>query len=71
MVVDVLRIFSLLLLVTIGAHLAAEPKPAVKTGGWRLAAESSPYLRLHADNPVEWYPWGEAAFEKAPRRNHC
>ena len=69
MVVDVLRIFSLLLLVTIGAHLAAEPKPAEKTGGWRLAAESSPYLRLHADNPVEWYPWGEAAFEKARREN--
>jgi len=69
MVVDVLRIFSLLLLVAIGAHLAAEPKPAEKTGGWRLAAESSPYLRLHADNPVEWYPWGEAAFEKARREN--
>ncbi len=40
-----------------------------KTGGWRLALESSPYLRLHADNPVEWYPWGEEAFEKARREN--
>ena len=40
-----------------------------KTGGWRLATESSPYLRLHADNPVAWYPWGEAAFEKARREN--
>ena len=40
-----------------------------KTGGWRLATESSPYLRLHADNPVEWYPWGEEAFAKARREN--
>jgi uncharacterized protein YyaL (SSP411 family) len=31
----------------------------------RLAAESSPYLRQHADNPVDWYPWGEAAFAAA------
>jgi uncharacterized protein YyaL (SSP411 family) len=43
--------------------------PASRTGGWRLVTESSPYLRLHADNPVEWYPWGEAAFEKARREN--
>ncbi len=40
-----------------------------KAGGWRLASESSPYLQLHAGNPVEWYPWGEAAFEKARREN--
>jgi len=31
----------------------------------RLARESSPYLRQHADNPVDWYPWGEEAFERA------
>ena len=31
----------------------------------RLAAETSPYLRQHKDNPVDWYPWGEEAFEKA------
>jgi uncharacterized protein YyaL (SSP411 family) len=31
----------------------------------RLAAESSPYLRQHADNPVDWYPWGTEAFAKA------
>ncbi|MEO7158000.1 MAG: thioredoxin domain-containing protein [Vicinamibacterales bacterium] len=29
----------------------------------RLAAEQSPYLLQHANNPVDWYPWGEAAFE--------
>lgn len=31
----------------------------------RLAQEKSPYLRQHAQNPVDWYPWDEAAFEKA------
>ncbi|MXZ31062.1 MAG: thioredoxin domain-containing protein [Acidimicrobiia bacterium] len=31
----------------------------------RLAAEGSPYLRQHADNPVDWYPWGDEAFEAA------
>jgi uncharacterized protein YyaL (SSP411 family) len=31
----------------------------------RLAAEKSPYLRQHADNPVDWYPWSEEAFAKA------
>lgn len=31
----------------------------------RLALETSPYLLQHADNPVDWYPWGEEAFERA------
>ena len=31
----------------------------------RLADETSPYLLQHADNPVDWYPWGEEAFERA------
>ena len=31
----------------------------------RLARESSPYLLLHADNPVDWHPWGDEAFAKA------
>ena len=31
----------------------------------RLAREKSPYLLQHAYNPVDWYPWGEEAFEKA------
>ncbi|MEO8840725.1 MAG: thioredoxin domain-containing protein [Kofleriaceae bacterium] len=35
----------------------------------RLASESSPYLRQHAENPVEWWPWGEAAFAEAKRTN--
>ena len=35
----------------------------------RLAAETSPYLRQHADNPVDWYPWGPEAFAEARRRD--
>ncbi len=31
----------------------------------RLAGEQSPYLLQHANNPVDWYPWGEEAFAKA------
>ncbi|MBN2499200.1 MAG: thioredoxin domain-containing protein, partial [Anaerolineales bacterium] len=31
----------------------------------RLANENSPYLLQHKDNPVDWYPWGEEALEKA------
>src|SRR3972149_1792557 len=30
----------------------------------RLINEKSPYLLQHANNPVDWYPWGEEAFEK-------
>jgi hypothetical protein len=31
----------------------------------RLASEKSPYLLQHAANPVDWYPWGPEAFERA------
>lgn len=31
----------------------------------RLARESSPYLRQHEDNPIDWYPWGDEAFARA------
>ncbi|MDD9206361.1 thioredoxin domain-containing protein, partial [Georgenia sp. 10Sc9-8] len=35
----------------------------------RLADAQSPYLLQHADNPVDWYPWGEEAFAEARRRD--
>ena len=35
----------------------------------RLQHETSPYLLQHADNPVDWFPWGEEAFEKAKAEN--
>jgi uncharacterized protein YyaL (SSP411 family) len=35
----------------------------------RLAGATSPYLSQHADNPVDWYEWGDEAFEQARRRD--
>ncbi len=35
----------------------------------RLIHEKSPYLLQHANNPVDWYPWGDEAFEKAKKEN--
>ncbi|HTD74869.1 MAG TPA: thioredoxin domain-containing protein [Steroidobacteraceae bacterium] len=34
-----------------------------------LAEETSPYLLQHADNPVDWYPWGDAALSRAKQEN--
>ena len=42
--------------------MQAEPSAGPRN---RLAQETSPYLRQHAANPVEWYPWGEAAIATA------
>ena len=41
----------------------------VMTATNRLAQETSPYLRQHAANPVDWYPWGSDAFVAAKERN--
>jgi len=49
--------------------MAAEIQPANPARTNRLAREKSPYLLQHAHNPVDWYPWGEEAFEKARREN--
>jgi uncharacterized protein YyaL (SSP411 family) len=35
----------------------------------RLASETSPYLRQHAHNPVDWFPWGDEAFDRARAEN--
>ena len=44
-----------------------DPAPGAPTSAPanRLSHETSPYLRQHAHNPVDWYPWGAAALEKA------
>ncbi|QDU39448.1 disulfide bond corrector protein DsbC [Maioricimonas rarisocia] len=47
---------------------ATAPEKAAH-GENRLARESSPYLLLHAHNPVDWYPWGPEAFERARRED--
>ncbi|MEZ6082197.1 MAG: DUF255 domain-containing protein [Pirellulaceae bacterium] len=36
----------------------------------RLANCSSPYLRQHKDNPVDWFPWGDEAFDRAESRTN-
>lgn len=50
-----------------GVAESAEQSRQVRAN--RLARETSPYLLLHAHNPVDWYPWGPEAFEKARREN--
>lgn len=50
--------------------IADEPEPGEKTAkesrpANRLANEKSPYLLQHARNPVDWFPWGQEAFDKA------
>ena len=40
-----------------------------RAGPNRLIHEKSPYLIQHADNPVDWYPWGQEAFQKARDEN--
>jgi uncharacterized protein YyaL (SSP411 family) len=41
----------------------------MKSNPNRLATANSPYLRQHADNPVDWFPWGEEALAKAREEN--
>src|SRR3954470_14017022 len=53
--------------VTAGGTPAADPKAKHKFPPNRLAKESSPYLLQHAHNPVDWYPWGPEAFERAKK----
>jgi len=43
--------------------------PQINNSQNRLGKEKSPYLLQHADNPVDWYPWGEEAFAKAQAEN--
>jgi uncharacterized protein YyaL (SSP411 family) len=59
---------ALLFLVLPSGPLYPEPakKPAVRFTN-RLAKEISPYLLMHAHNPVDWYPWGAEAFAKAKK----
>ncbi len=47
------------------AATASAPEDEATGKGNRLAKESSPYLLLHAHNPMDWYPWGPEAFDRA------
>lgn len=48
---------------------AAETQPKQPAHTNRLAGASSPYLLQHAHNPVDWYPWGPEAFERAKKED--
>ncbi|XP_048467091.1 spermatogenesis-associated protein 20 [Rhincodon typus] len=50
-----------------GPRCSSGPKPKQHTN--RLIHEKSPYLLQHANNPVDWYPWGEEAFAKAKKED--
>jgi uncharacterized protein len=60
-------IAALLAVVILGRPLSAQEAGPAKEEAKanRLAKETSPYLLLHAHNPVDWYPWGAEAFAKA------
>ena len=45
------------------------PTPSTAATMNRLAEETSPYLLQHRENPVDWYPWGDEAFELARRED--
>ncbi len=47
-------------------YIDPQGKPVYRN---RLLLERSPYLRQHAHNPVNWFPWGDAALAEAARRN--
>ncbi len=46
---------------------AARDPSTIRAEGNHLVGEPSPYLRQHAHNPVDWYPWGAAALDRARR----
>jgi uncharacterized protein len=66
-----IRLLSLVCLLLLASQFTvakAPQKSAVKPLPTnRLIHETSPYLLLHAHNPVDWYPWGEEALQKARR----
>ena len=49
----------------INENNSVREKPGGTNKPNKLVTEKSPYLLQHANNPVEWYPWGEEAFDKA------
>jgi uncharacterized protein YyaL (SSP411 family) len=50
---------------TLGAFMTHADEPTAPATTNRLARAASPYLLQHAANPVDWFPWGEEAFQKA------
>jgi hypothetical protein len=63
-VLSVLAVASAQVAIAADPPAKSKPRPAN-----RLAKENSPYLRQHAHNPVDWYPWGSEAFAKAKKED--
>jgi len=59
-------IAAIVLLGALMTHASSTEPPAGKN---HLSGSKSPYLLQHADNPVDWYPWGEEAFAKAKKED--
>jgi len=51
------------------AAKASLSAPSASSRENRLSRESSPYLKQHAQNPIDWYPWGEEALNEAKKQN--
>ena len=68
---NIILCLILLSLTWIGSANESALKNPDGTWKWtnRLINETSPYLLLHAHNPVEWYPWGDEALELAKKEN--
>lgn len=67
-------IFQILIIVNIACFVGADETALQNADGtwkWtnRLIDETSPYLLLHAHNPVDWYPWGDDALARAKKEN--
>ena len=67
------RLGFLAFLATVGSPAVASDDPPAKQArpANRLAKETSPYLLLHAHNPVDWYPWGPEAFAQGQGREQA
>jgi hypothetical protein len=64
------RILFFILLFTFGLSACQSQSAAKMTKhSNQLIHESSPYLLQHAHNPVDWYPWGDMAWDKAKKEN--
>jgi len=61
--------FALLVVFAFVTLSSCNRKTENRNGLNRLSGAGSPYLREHADNPVDWYEWGPEALEKAKREN--
>lgn len=65
----IILIFFIILIIKKGKIPMAGFQDKETSSANHLIHERSPYLQQHAHNPVDWYPWGEEAFEKAKKEN--